>query len=296
MHAVAITAYTDFAQLERLIDRLDRTFFKIYIHVDTRSKEIGAEEIEKLRALQCNVSSIYPIRWGSLTHLWALTHLIKLALQDDDIDYIHLISGQDYPVADISTFRSKCDGRVFLDYIHLIEQSEAYHDYFRYDLFYYLNARSRVLGRIYRVINPLSLSLQKRLKVRRRKFGPLRYDQIHKGLVWMSLPRVAAVHVTQSSAAKNFLHAVRFSYIPEEIYFQSLLLNSGLKGLIVREKLRYQDWQRKHGSIPAIIDDNDVEKVLGSGALFARKVTSKYSASFIERIDSTIFSEEKSMA
>src|SRR5690242_10823245 len=112
-HAAIITAYTDYPMLHRLVQRLDGTFFKPFIHVDSRSNAIGLREVADLNSLGCTVSKIYTVRWGSFTHLQAILHLMREASAVGGFDYFHLISGQDYPLKTVDEFKRQCDGRIF---------------------------------------------------------------------------------------------------------------------------------------------------------------------------------------
>ncbi|MFL6753915.1 MAG: beta-1,6-N-acetylglucosaminyltransferase, partial [Sphingomicrobium sp.] len=96
--------------LRRLVQRLDPAFFRPFVHIDRRS-EIGAAQISELHALGCDVSKAYPIRWGSFTHLEAILSLMRRALSAGGFDYVHIISGQDYPLKTAEEFERQCDGR-----------------------------------------------------------------------------------------------------------------------------------------------------------------------------------------
>jgi len=115
MHAVLITAYKDYPSLLRLVRRLDRGFFKTYIHIDRRSRISRSERAELSRHGATIINNRF-VRWGSISHLLAIMDLLRLATAEADVDYIHIISGQDYPLVDAETFRSRCDGRIFMNF------------------------------------------------------------------------------------------------------------------------------------------------------------------------------------
>jgi hypothetical protein len=57
--------------------------------------------------------------------------------------------------------------------------------------------------------------------------------------------------------------------IPDEIFFQTILMNSPLSKKIINRKLTYVDWN--FSPAPKVLDDSDLEKVFRSDDFFARK-------------------------
>jgi hypothetical protein len=107
----------------------------------------------------------------------------------------------------------------------------------------------------------------------------------------MSFPASAGARLLDDPAGDSFFRAIRTTYIPEEVFFQTYFLNSDLRSLVLNDDLRYTDWRRRNGSVPAYLDDSDALAVLASDALFARKVSSDVSAELLDRIDAERFDE-----
>jgi len=283
MHAVCITAYKDHAQLIRLIKRFDPQFFKIFVHLDKRKSGFTAAEIDELRGLGCEVHKKYGVWWGSFSHLEAILFLINRAVAHGHIDYVHVISGQDYPLCDWQEFERRCDGRIFLEYGLLDSEPEhVRRRYYTLNPFYFLQGASPVTNRLYRHLNTWSLWTQKRLGMKRRRVG--RHSPVYKGCVWCSLPSAAA-RALGSKPAKQYLRAVRTAFVPEEIYLQTFFLHSEFASRVANDDLRYTDWTLRNGSLPAFLDEADAGELANSTALFARKMDSKISAKLLDIID-----------
>src|SRR5262249_36804605 len=153
-------------------------------------------------------------------------------IADGGVDYVHITSGQDYPLRDSAAFRERCDGRIFMNFEAVAESSDYIQDRYRLrNYFYFLQIRSRVANRLWRVLDPPSRWLQKQLGIHRRGFSP--FGTIHKGMVWMSIPAGAASELLADPKAADFLHAIRTSYVAEEIFFQTYFLNSPMRQSIV---------------------------------------------------------------
>jgi hypothetical protein len=157
------------------------------------------------------------------------------------------------------------------------------------NIFYHLQTGSRAANRIYRYLDEWSRWLQKVVGLKRTRLGP--FSELYKGIVWMSFPATAAATLLDDPTADSFFRAIRMTYIPEEVFFQTYFLNSDLRSLVVNDDLRYTDWRRRNGSIPAYLDESDAGPVLASDALFARKVSTDVSAELLDRIDAERFDE-----
>ena len=66
------------------------------------------------------------------------------------------------------------------------------------------------------------------------------------------------------------LNALKSSAIGEEIFFQTVLMNSPLKSSIIISNFRYSDWSVVNS--PKILNEEDFKSISASNALFCRKV------------------------
>jgi hypothetical protein len=290
MHAILITAYKDYPALLRLVRRLDPAFFKLFIHIDRRSR-IGLAQIAELRGLGAEVDKTFTVRWGAYTHLQAILHLLAMALKWHDLDYIHIISGQDYPLWDAEEFKRRCNGRIFIDYVALEDEPLFVRD--RYELpdpFHFLLTSSLGSRRLHKFLTRRTHLIRSWLCKRRTRLGP--YTSLYKALVWSSFPASAGQLISQDPMAKPLLDAIRNTMVAEEIFFPTYFVNSEARHLIVRNSLRYVDWRERNGSNPAYLDESDTEAVLSSDALFARKMSLEHSTKLLDMIDAVRFNSD----
>ena len=116
------------------------------------------------------VSRKFNVNWGGLNHLKCILYLCEQALKNPDIYYLHLISGSDYPIQNVSSF---------LDFFK-INNNEEYLNYFEipcpngpdnggmdrieyYNLYDVLNAKIYSQNRLIRKF----IGLQKRIGFKR---------------------------------------------------------------------------------------------------------------------------------
>ena len=174
-HAVAITAYTDFDALWNLLTALDPRCYRTFVHVDAKSS-IGGEQIARLTAHGCRVVRKYAVPWGGYAHLLAVLDLLEMALERDDVEYVHVVSGQDYPAASFDEMKRACDGRIYMTVTALENASEEVRTrYETYNVFWFLQAHGWLYGRL----DAMSSYLQRVLRIRRRGLGVHR--ELYKG-------------------------------------------------------------------------------------------------------------------
>jgi hypothetical protein len=93
-----------------------------------------------------------------------------------------------------------------------------------------------------------------------------------------------------------FVHAnpdyVRFFghvLIPDELFFQTIIMNSELRGSIENDNLRFLDWSRDPR--PAVLVQKDLPALLSSHKLFARKFDERIDSSILDLLDAHIDGE-----
>ena len=265
MHAMIITAYRDYDALERVVGALSRHAL-CFVHVDAKCA-VTQEQTQRLDAMD-NVRAIrrYAVNWGSVYHLHALLDLCAMALEDARVTHLHLISAQDFPLVSAREFERFFDGddRIHMQLLHTQDYPELAHRYEHFHFMHWLNYRDMSeraqnwVGRIDR--------WQERLHIRRRLSLP------GKGLVWLSLPREAAMHAVNAKENKALLKKLRFTYIPEEFYFQNAFAGTPWQEKITGRELRFSIWDEPQRGMPALIDIGDLARAQASGCLFARKI------------------------
>ena len=98
--------------------------------------------------------------------------------------------------------------------------------------------------------------------------------KIYAGSTYWSLNRDALEYVI-NYPDKSFLNRFRYTFCAEEFYFQTLLLNSHWYDTIVKNNLRYYDWDSGRGGYPAFLDETDFDKLIAlKDCFFARKIKS----------------------
>jgi len=281
MQAFLITAYKDEPHLRRLV-RFCSGFAKVFVHLDRKSPiPVSAVEEEGGVALKR-----HRVGWGSYAHLSAIIDLLRLAVNDPDVDYIHVVSGQDIPLHSAEWFVSHyagCDeiqGHV----VPTTHPSVNARWYERYWLSTLLDLDKRNIW--VRRLDDVFEAVQSKLGVRRPAIGALRP---YKSLVYVSFPAAAGRYALDyHDTHRLFRWDLHHCLIAEEFFFMTIFMNSPFVGQVTDRDIHYCDWSERNGASPAYLDDSDFDRLYGAEGetqyVFARKVDSRLSEGLIRRI------------
>lgn len=288
-HAILVLWHNDFSQLTDLITLFDYNF-EFYIHIDKKSR-LPEEQIRRLAGMPSvkGVYCKYKINWGGINILRAQLFVLQKIVKEKRHDYIHFMSGQDYPAKSteqINRFFTENAGWEFISHFRLPYakwENNTYNrfDYFRlHDLFDYRTPHGQKM--IDRIKN-----LQIKMNYKRRI--PHQYSCLYGGSNWMSITRQCAEFLISSlSRNKAFFNRLKYTWAPEETYFPTVIMNSPFAEKVKNDHMRYIKWEYKNGSFPAILDERDIEDIVSSGCCFIRKVDPVLSKNLLAYMDQAI--------
>jgi hypothetical protein len=268
-HGVLILAHQHPDHLTDLITSFDDDFY-FYIHIDEKSKfrHSNIDALRKIPRVQL-VSQKFRVRWGGFNHLISILLLLKEALKQNDLEYFHVISGQDYLIKPVSVIKSIFESNPadYMDYFEVLNskwKSEWIKRISYYGFYEILNSKSFLGSKIITAI----IVLQRKLGFSRT----LPKVKLYGGSGWWSLSRESVEYVMNYTTRNPMLlKRLRFTFCADEIYFQTVLMNSPFKEKIVNNNLRYIDWTKRNGNFPANLDESDFQALADSDRIFARK-------------------------
>jgi hypothetical protein len=268
--AFLIIAHKNERQLQRLVHHLSSDF-AVYLHLDRKSA-IDPANIANA------VVSTSRVEWGGYSLIRATLQLLTESSCRGHDRYV-LISGQDLPLVsnrDINAFFEGSDS----EYIEWEKLPRAIWPpkggYDRLELFWEKASAPigvKVLGRAIR-------ECQKRLGLCR----PLGYEYFG-GTAWFSITDESARYILDyvTNTDKNFLRSFRLTRAADEIFFQTILLNSRYALRCVNSSLHFIDWNAGTGH-PRVLTLDDLQALTASKELFARKFDEEIDSSIIDAI------------
>jgi len=281
-------------QLVRLVNKLNSDSSYFIIHVDKKTdRETYGSMAGPLHTYK-NVSFLYRYRhyYGDFNHLLATLDAFKKVHElGIPYDYIILLTGQDYPLKSnkcIQRTLQESDGNSFLEYFPL--PNEHWKDenggldrviYWNFNLCgreFAIREKNRFIPSF---LVPLSSAFAEILPIQRKLPGDLKP---FGGSAYWCLSRDCIEYmnnfVQQNKALVNFFKYVK---IPEETFFQTVLLNSPLKNRIVNDNLRYIVWSTTRH--PAVLQKEGLKEFINTDRLFARKFDVTIDSDVLDMID-----------
>jgi hypothetical protein len=290
--AYIISAYKLPAMLVRLVGRLDAPGTSIFIHVDAKTSERVYRAMAEPLADRPDVHFLprHPCHWGDFGHVRAtLEGLRALIASGTQFDYVVLLTGQDYPLKsnpEIAGVLREAAGGVLMDYMPIPNDRWTDGGSCRFE-----NWHFRLAGRTLAFpgtpfgngsLNAAWLSLARLLRLRRAFPEGMRP---YGGSSYWTMPADCARYVeTWRRTHPELVRFFRHVHVPDEIFFQSIVMNSPFRDRVARDDLRWVDWQAG-GDHPRVLSSADFDTLMRSDKLFARKFDPSVDGAVLDRID-----------
>lgn len=271
--AYLICAHGSFNLLKKIIIQLDDIDNDIYIHIDKKVGDIdykSFENITKNSTVVCLRNRVNVI-WGHISQMLVTIQMLESALKNKKYDYFHLISGVDFPIKSneyIKKFLCEHKGTEFVGFVPNTDFG------YKLGLYHLIPYNLQKKYFLLSLLEKCCLKCQKLLGIRHYK----RLNNFGKGCNWWSITSKLAKDIIDNKYL--FKKMYRFSLCADEIFLQTYLLQHKGKYKIYNESdeylgcLRKIDWKRGN---PYVWQLKDVEELLSSDALFARKFNEEHS-------------------
>lgn len=272
-HAYLVIAHNEFGVLDRLIHALDDDRNDIYVHFDSKIDEIPVLNVHYANLIM--VDKRFDVRWGHSSLVEVEMYLFEIAFSKGNYSYFHLVSGVHMPLTSQDYLHQLFTVSNGKDYVKLMDTSEGEVNLKvrRYHFFVKNFVHNREgIKRINQFIWKLLIKLQKICKIYRNTT-----TEFYKASQWVSL--------TQDSVnwlichKKNIVRKYQYTFCADEFFIVSELKKSRRQANLYHfEKLLAYEFV---GINPKVYKLKDLEYLMGSGCLFARK----FSADDIEVVD-----------
>lgn len=292
-HAILILAHKDFDQLRHLIEYFVKDCY-VYVHIDKKAI-ITSEELHSIDSIP-QVRAVYrkyKVHWGGFSILKTEMFLLRQVLKDGDCDYVHLISGQDYPIKPLNKFLKFFEdhkGKEFIRYSIIPNPKWDNYTYSRFDYFYFYDYIDKPRQAVISFINK-SIHWQKKLGIKRNV--PNQFNHLYGSTQWFSLTREAIETLINYTHFHNsFYKRARWTFAAEEFYIATVLLNNLPQNKFYCNDLRYIRWKYENGNRPANLGVEHFHCLAEeTNYYFARKFEKGIGADIIVIIDKYLLSD-----
>lgn len=268
-----------FLLVHRFPEQFKRLFKAIYlpgnqyvVHVDKSSGPALETEISAFLAPYQGVSLIEPqdALWGGYSLVDAELRGMERLLEMDGLwtHYINL-SGQDFPLKSQKYIRQFFTANPGKQFIRTLDQAKERPDT--------LNRVSHMFVEKDGKITPTGVA-------RPYMMGKTPFI----GTQWKAVTRSFCEYVCHDPRVEQFKTFYRNSFIADEAFFQTVMMNSGGHGIVVNDDLRMIDWV-PDGDIklrPRNFGVTDFERLRHSSNLFARKFDAEMETQILTMLES----------
>jgi hypothetical protein len=271
-------------QLVRLVDRLDAPWVTFLVHIDKKTDDGLFRQVAEAFNGRGNIYLLkrFKCYWGGFGVVEAsLEGLRQIFLHRLQPDYIILLTGQDYPLRSNEYIRSYFErfcGTSFIDCDILPNFKE-----FPITGGTHLYEDWHYVARKYFHVRP----------VWGKRMLPLGMRPYKGSAYWNLTYECARYILTFVERNPQVVRFFKHVLTPDELFFQTVLMNANQTHPIISDHLRYHDWVRSSDlNHPKTLNVEDYEQVLASSALFARKFDETEDRTILEmlhtRIDASV--------
>jgi hypothetical protein len=261
-------------QFKRLFSAIYHPANYYLVHVDKRSGVGLQTEIQDFLSSFANASLLksQSTLWGGYSLVDAELRGIKELLKiGSEWEFFINLSGQDFPLRSQTHIQDFLRGNRGNDFIRVANQRT-----FRPDTL------SRIQNHVTEFGNRILRSPLKRPYLR----GVTPYI----GNQWMILSRKFCEFVCYNPEVERFKRFYRHTFISDEGFFQTVIMNTSYKGTIVNDDKRTIDWVPL-GIIklrPRDFTSSDADFLMASPGLFARKFDATVDAGILSILESNL--------
>jgi hypothetical protein len=299
--AYLILAHEQPKMFSKLVHALDSEGVSIFAHIDAKSDERPFRQAIISDEVKFVSDRIY-VNWGGYSQTQAMLMLLELAFSSGPHDYYIFLSGRDYPIKSnqkIAMFLKNSNGKSYINFYPLVEgthlfsniQGYCYHDLYAKLPSHFLRKSAMRIAQSISHLMPARQFLNGMMPYRGSSSWCLSQNVVSYILDFVANPN-----------NKNYLRFFRSISCSDEIFFQTIVLNSPLANTcqnyeedICNKKpgeaknenkvyLHYIDWNPARED-PALLDLSDLPALSETDKFFARKFELIKSKELLDKID-----------
>ncbi|UII76127.1 beta-1,6-N-acetylglucosaminyltransferase [Flagellimonas sp. HMM57] len=275
--AILILAHHNPEQLSLLVQHLQPDF-DVYVQIDKKS-DLQIDELPQAKnVFYYKEVAVY---WGDFSQILNMNHILEKAYTQHKYERYCYISGDDLPIKSnqyIKDFFKENKDSIYMYANPLPIKTWGFNYGFdRLDRYWFMRINHRKTAKI---LGRTTLVLQRMLGIKRKRY-PIDY---YAGSNWLNLTGESVSHIFDFlKKYPDYFKKLKYSRATDEIWIQSIVMNSIFKEKVINDDLRYIDWNTGP-EFPRTLTSDDYTKIKSSNALFARKFNSNKDFAIIQRL------------
>ena len=284
--AYVVLSHRNPAQVLRLVRALgEGPAAHVLVRHDPRHSDLPHAAIEAAgaEALEDRIE----VDWAQWSYLELILSCLREARRRLDPEWTLILSGQDYPLRSLAAIeadldRARVDAR--LGSVREVESRRPAHgDEFYLRCRYRHYARPRGLADLPRRLRPLvyARDLPPLVGVRRLRRPPLPF---YSSADWLTLRRPAVEALLDAAGNRRLMQHFRRVAVPSESFFATVLL-ADPRLAVDGDHRRFAHFSDSGAAHPDTLTSRDLDRILASGADFARKFDAELDSEVLDRLD-----------
>ncbi|MGL5755371.1 MAG: beta-1,6-N-acetylglucosaminyltransferase [Paraclostridium sp.] len=244
----------------------------IYMHVDKKS---DIDDFVEYKTKVKFVKDRIDVTWADVSQIKATINTLKL-VNTENYDYVFLVSGDCLPVKSdkyIKTFLKNNKGKEFIGVekkfsSEMLESRVKY----KYTSVYYKKDKNK--------LDKLRILIRDKMGLNKKNQYFDILPKLYKGCNWFGITGEACSYIMEYiENNKHYFKAFQNSIYGDEVFFQTIIMNSKYKQNIYKYEienddnkmaLRYIDW-KSGPDFPRILNEEDFEKIRNTECIIGRK-------------------------
>jgi hypothetical protein len=284
--AYFILAYKEPERTIRLVNRLHTPSDYFYVHFGIDVGKQSLNEWKQMMEQNCQTANVkitseFLTKRGSFDSVAAPLAAMRY-YKDFNYDYFVNLTGECYPLRHPNIIKKEFSGQTkgFMEFFELPSKVWSKGGMERLEKKFY----SISIGKYYKLIRVPRLG--KKIPCNLKPYGGSAAFCLHRDFINYLLEFLDS----NPKVFKFFRHA---GYA-DEVFFQTILMNSPLKTRIVNDDKRYIDWGKSRCGHPMYLTIQDFSKMIESKKLFARKFSLVVDKNILDLLDKKMDEESLS--
>ncbi len=287
--AVLIQCHKNPAQINKMLNALRHPSITFFVHVDKKSS-IGKALLSGKDVIQLPDTQRVDVQWAKISQIDATLNLLEYARKKDSYDFFWLCSGQDFPIKPTDQIVRWFEEHSENDFLELFPSKNTGLDhennYDKRNAVYFPNwmlGRGSVQRVAKRLYTELTGGYNNTFRYARR--SPVNHMRFFFGSSWICLTRRTLDWITDFlNSHPEYYEFFKNCNCPDESFFQTLVMNSPYADYRM-DYLHYVDWSEGNSN-PKVLRTEDLDRLLASDKLMARKFDADIDECIIMRLES----------
>lgn len=201
---------------------------------------------------------------------------------DKNWSYLHIISGEDYPILKPQEIINMLHNSnlIYMETQTAMGNTNQHNWWWKF-YWPYVKFQQNYKNELIRRTNLAIVGIQCLIPFFWKKhLGE--FTNIYRGLLWASYPRdIVKYLIEYIEKHQEYMKDLKWCKIPEELCFQTIIMNSPYKDRVYKNNLRFMIFESRKSSGPRYLNEKDIELISEKQMLFVRKVKQDTSAADI---------------